>query len=104
MRRNSICFLGLIVVSVGLSNPGRAQDKPADKPAASPAAPTSGARAEFLDRLDFYEERFVSLAQAVPADKYTWRPSEGVRSIGEVYLHIAAANFNLPSSAQRPRV
>lgn len=96
MRRNSMCFLVFIVVSLGLSNPGWAQDKPADKPAASPAAPTSGARAEFLDRLDFYEERFVSLAQAVPADKYTWRPSEGVRSIGEVYLHIAAANFNLP--------
>ncbi len=80
----------------GLSRPSWAQDKPADKPAASPAAPTSGARAEFLDRLDFYEQRFVSLAQAVPAEKYTWRPGEGVRSISEVYLHVAAANFNLP--------
>jgi len=96
MRRNSICFLGLIVVSLGLSMPGRAQDKPADKSSASPAVPTSGARAEFLDRLDFYEQRFVSLAQAVPAEKYAWRPSEGVRSIGEVYLHVAAANYSLP--------
>jgi uncharacterized damage-inducible protein DinB len=92
MRRNSICFLGLIVVSLGLSTPGWAQDKPT----APPAAPTSGARAEFLDRLDFYEQRFVSLAQAVPAEKYAWRPSEGVRSLGEVYLHVAAANYSLP--------
>jgi uncharacterized damage-inducible protein DinB len=92
MRRNSVCFLGLIVVSFGLGVSSWAQDKPA----ASPAAPTSETRAEFLDRLDFYEQRFVSLAQAVPAEKYAWRPSEGVRSIGEVYLHVAAANYSLP--------
>ena len=96
MRRNSICFLGLIAIGLGLTLAGWAQDKPTDKSAASPAAPTSGARAEFLDRLDFYEQRFVSLAQAVPAAKYGWRPGEGVRSISEVYLHVAAANFNLP--------
>jgi len=104
MRRNPICFLGLIVVSLGLSGPGWAQDKPGDKSTVSTAAPTSGARAEFLDRLDFYEQRFVSLAQAVPAEKYAWRPGEGVRSIGEVYLHVAAANYSLPRliGAQAP--
>ena len=59
-------------------------------------APTSGMRAEFLADLQSQEERFVALAQAMPADKYTWRPAEGVRSVSEVYLHVAAANFNLP--------
>ncbi|HKD86546.1 MAG TPA: DinB family protein [Terriglobales bacterium] len=59
-------------------------------------APTSGVRAEFLDDLKVQEDKYVSLAQAIPADKYTWRPAEGVRSISEVFLHVAAANYNLP--------
>lgn len=62
----------------------------------SPTAPASGFRAEFLNELKYEEDRFVRLAQAMPADKYTWRPAEGVRSVSEVYMHVAAANYNLP--------
>src|SRR5271170_4579573 len=67
-------------------------------PAATPqaAAPASGARAEFLDNLDYYEHRFLRLAEAAPADKFSWRLNEGVRSLSEIYLHVAATNFNLP--------
>jgi len=43
------------------------------------------------------QERFVSLAQAIPADKYTWRPSEGVRSISEMFLHVSGANYGIPT-------
>jgi uncharacterized damage-inducible protein DinB len=42
--------------------------------------------------------KLVSLAQAVPAEKYTWRPAPGVRSIAEVYLHVAGVNFTVASS------
>lgn len=52
-------------------------------------------RTEALNRLGALEKKFVTLAEAVPADKYTWRPAEGVRSISEVFLHVAAANFGL---------
>ncbi len=31
------------------------------------------------------------------AEKFSWRPAPGVRSIGEVYMHIAIANFYLLS-------
>ena len=41
--------------------------------------------------------QLVALAEAIPADKYSWRPSPGVRSTGEVYMHIALANFYLLS-------
>ena len=58
-------------------------------------APTSGYRAEFLAEAAGFEKKFVSLAEQVPAEKYAWRPGEGVRSIGEVFLHISGANFNL---------
>lgn len=41
-------------------------------------------------------EKYVSLARAMPADAYDWRPGEGVRSVSEVFMHISAANMGLP--------
>jgi len=39
----------------------------------------------------------VALAEAIPAEKYAWRPGEGVRSAGEVFNHVSAANYFLPT-------
>ena len=41
--------------------------------------------------------QLVALAEAIPADKYPWRPGPGVRSTSEVFMHIAVANFWLLS-------
>ena len=41
------------------------------------------------------EDKFLRLAEAIPADKYTWRPAADVRSFAEVFLHVSAANYNL---------
>jgi len=41
--------------------------------------------------------QLIGLAEAIPADKYSWRPAPGVRSVSEVYMHIAMANFWLLS-------
>lgn len=41
--------------------------------------------------------QLVALAEAIPAEKYAWRPGSGVRSTGEVFMHIAGANFWLLS-------
>ena len=41
----------------------------------------------------------MSLAEAIPADKYTWIPAEGVRSVSEVLMHIAGSNYYLLSFA-----
>jgi uncharacterized damage-inducible protein DinB len=50
--------------------------------------------------------QLLELAQATPAEKFSWRPAPGVRSIGEVYMHIAVANFYLLSvtGAKEPEV
>ena len=40
-----------------------------------------------------YASRVAQLAEAMPADTYDWSPEEGVRSVGEVYTHIAQANY-----------
>lgn len=37
--------------------------------------------------------QLVALAEATPAEKFAWRPAEGVRSTSEVYMHIVTANF-----------
>ncbi len=37
--------------------------------------------------------QLLALAEATPAEKFAWRPSPGVRSTSEVYMHIAIANF-----------
>jgi uncharacterized damage-inducible protein DinB len=42
-------------------------------------------------------EQLVALAEATPAEKFTWRPAPGVRSTSEVYMHIVEANFYLLS-------
>ncbi len=41
--------------------------------------------------------QLIVLAEAIPAEKFTWRPAEGVRSMSEVYMHIALTNFDLLS-------
>ena len=58
---------------------------------------TAGFRDMFIEQLKDVETKVVGLAEAMPAEKYSWRPEEGVRSIQEVYLHIAFANYFLPS-------
>jgi uncharacterized damage-inducible protein DinB len=42
-------------------------------------------------------QQLIALAEAIPAEKYSWRPAPGVRSVSEVYMHIALANFYLLS-------
>jgi uncharacterized damage-inducible protein DinB len=42
-------------------------------------------------------QQLVALAEATPAEKFTWRPAPGVRSTSEVYMHIVFANYYLLS-------
>ncbi|HZS53931.1 MAG TPA: DinB family protein [Bryobacteraceae bacterium] len=46
--------------------------------------------------------QLVALAEAIPADKFVWRPGAGVRSTSEVFMHIALANFYLLSVTGPP--
>jgi uncharacterized damage-inducible protein DinB len=45
------------------------------------------------------ETKLLKLADAIPAEKYKWRPGKGkdVRSVSEVFLHVAGGNFFIPS-------
>jgi hypothetical protein len=47
-------------------------------------------RKQYLADMDTLESKFVGLAKAFPAEKYSWRPATGVRSVGEVFMHVAS--------------
>ena len=56
-------------------------------------------RNEYLADLDTVHVKIITLANAIPADKYSWRPAPGVRSISETLMHIASEWFYyVPSS------
>ncbi len=57
------------------------------------------ASADYTDegaaRVKALERKFVGLAEAMPQSAYKYRPMEGVRSVSELFLHVAGANFRL---------
>ena len=43
------------------------------------------------------DSKLGQLAGAMPEAKYAWRPAKGVRSVGEVFMHVATANYGITS-------
>jgi len=50
-------------------------------------------RKRYLMDLDTLQSKFLALAEAIPAEKYAWRPAPGVRSIGEAFMHVASEYY-----------
>jgi len=59
----------------------------------------SAVKADIMTWLKDAEDKLTQLAEATPERKYSYRPGKGVRSTGEVFLHVAAANYRIPSFA-----
>ena len=88
----------LLLLALG-AVPLQAQTAPA---AAHQAAPAPDPQLEGIwegydGEWGHVSRQLMSLAEAIPADKYSWRPAKGVRSVSEVLMHIAIANFYLLS-------
>jgi uncharacterized damage-inducible protein DinB len=60
-------------------------------PLAAQQAP-AGVRGEILMVFNDAADKLAQLAEAIPQDKFTWRPAAGVRSVSEVFLHVAGSN------------
>jgi uncharacterized damage-inducible protein DinB len=93
MKKRSLLLCAILLAASGVIS----AQAPGGASAPVPAAPTSGFRADFLAQLDDVSKKILDLAGAVPAEKYSWRPEKGVRSVSEVYMHIVVANYFLPS-------
>jgi uncharacterized damage-inducible protein DinB len=57
---------------------------------------------ELVESIEAAEQKIVGLAEAIPADKFGWRPADGVRSVGEVVMHVAADNYLLTAIGGTP--
>ena len=62
----------------------------------------TGYRSEIMAEVMIQEDKFTRLAEAIPAEKYTWRPSPDVRLFAQVFMHVSAANFNLSKLVGTP--
>jgi len=52
---------------------------------------------DFVADFERAGERLVLLAEAMPADTFSWAPAEGVRTVSEVFMHVAGVNIFLPA-------
>lgn len=66
----------------------------------APAGIWQGYEGEWLH----VSQQLLDLAEATPAEKFSWRPAPGVRSTSEVYMHIVMANFYLLHEAGGPKL
>ena len=65
---------------------------PAPVSAQDPASFRQTWRAEF----EASAAKVVALAEAMPAETYSWQPMEGVATVAAAYMHIARYNYQLP--------
>jgi uncharacterized damage-inducible protein DinB len=65
-------------------------------------APSYDLKAQAVLDLQQLQQKYTTLAQAIPQEKYSWRPAEGVRSINELFLHVAGAGFYFPTLKGTP--
>jgi uncharacterized damage-inducible protein DinB len=63
-----------------------------DQAAAPTASPTIGSVRGMTDMVKGY---LTKAAAQVPEDQYAFKPTPDVRSMGEVFAHVADANFNI---------
>ena len=84
-------FCLLLTVTAGQTR-AAAQTSPATD---DHTAPSYDMKAQSLADLAVVQKKFVDLANALPADKFTWRPSADSRSFAEVFLHVAGERYQI---------
>lgn len=83
MKSRAALFLTVFLLSISL-NAGINGDEPG-----------SAFAGEYSFMVNRVQGKIAQLADAIPEDKLSWRPEESVRSISEVYLHLAFSCYYL---------
>ena len=101
MKKLSRCVLAMaIATGMAVAQAAPAQSNGAKKMEQKPAPTPVGVTVEpskLFDRaVSNIEQEFVSLAEAMPADKWDYAPTEGdhkgVQTFGDMVRHVAQAN------------
>lgn len=85
-----ILLFGSVATHLLISSSAKAQSEP--------IVPKT-LQAGLLARFDESTSKVLQLGEAIPAEKYSWRPAPGVRSIGEVLIHIGLGNYYTTADA-----
>jgi uncharacterized damage-inducible protein DinB len=84
-RHKSYAAAALLIAAFGLPDQAAAQD-----------SALKGLRGDLAADVATLEQKYVGLAEAMPSSTWDWSPMEGVRSVGEVFCHVAGANYMIP--------
>jgi uncharacterized damage-inducible protein DinB len=114
MKRGTIIFLAMVVAAFALPGPSQARqpdqaaqkETPPREPTAAEMSKKETVASAFLRGFAFQEYQVRSAAEAMPEEKYGYRPAEGkfknekpevgpaeVRTFAEQVKHVACANF-----------
>jgi hypothetical protein len=92
IRMKELPLLALSLVLAAAPNTSFAQNVPN-------ADAAREVRTQYLNDLDSLQSKLLALAEAIPADKYSWRPAPGVRSVGEAFMHSASEFYTFAPAA-----
>jgi uncharacterized damage-inducible protein DinB len=56
-------------------------------------------RRELVTHFNTSMSKLIALAEAMPADRFAWKPEKDAMPVGQVYAHIARYNYHYPASA-----
>jgi uncharacterized damage-inducible protein DinB len=85
-RLQFACCLMLALVCAAVVSP--------EKPTAAQTIPPELGQG-WLPEFTLTTRQLLQLAEKTPEEKFAWRPAPGVRSISEVYVHLAVGNYVL---------
>jgi uncharacterized damage-inducible protein DinB len=84
-----LLFVGASVGALG------ATPQTSDAASVDHTAPSYDMKGQSLADLQAVQKKFVDLANAIPAEKLTWRPSADSRSFAEVFLHVSGERYGI---------
>ena len=82
------CILNARAVAMSAQTPDKSTDS---------TTPSYDMKAQALLDLEAVNKKCVDLAEVLPSDKLTWRPSPDTRSFAEVFLHVAGERYAILS-------
>ena len=86
--RNSLALVLILAATLALPAAAEQHGEPAAE-----MPELSGYLADLEGDFEFSSGRLNQLADAFGAEQYGWRPAEGIRSVSEVFIHVASANY-----------
>ncbi len=88
-------FLAVLFLSMGLSAGAIDASAQSSDATTDHTAPSYDMKGQSLADLQVVQTKFVNLANSLPTDKLTWRPTADSRSFAEVFLHVAGERYQI---------